>query len=557
MTSPSTQRSHRALVSIALFAWVGPACTTAGDDPSQPTAPGYVQLHTSYFATTCAQSACHSGDQGMAGLSFADPQLAYERLVDGEPNRGAASSLGLKLVTPGDPDASYLYRKLVWASGDLESLDLGAAMPLGLPRPGPELVDSLRAWIEEGAPWEGAAVDIVDEAEPESADMYVTCDATDVDGMQACFGTPPDPAEFLRLFTPPLTIPPGSEQVFCSFLPAPTEDLVIRSSAGQQMAGGHHIAVFVGLAEPPGADPVPCSDISMGSLRFVLGAGGAGGQDINLPPGVSVTIPKGKRIVIQSHYINVNPEPRVVMDAVDLELTSLEESPIHVDPFTVMDSQFEVPAGAEHYERIKTCRVDEPMDIYMMLGHTHDYGVLFTLDIIRAEGPQAGVPQQFYYETDGPLLRDTPEMLFFEDEPIHLAVDDEIRVTCAWTNTTDEVLAWPAEMCVALMYYGPGKGFLMCDTDDDTPWVQDGGAAGEGCMAPGSPGNELGVGKACTEGGGECADTPGFTLCLAEFDPTANYCSVILCEDDTACGDGATCVFDGPGSACVPDVCIG
>ena len=132
-------------------------------------------------------------------------------------------------------------------------------------------------------------------------------------------------------------------------------------------------------------------------------------------------------------------------------------------------------------------------------------------------------------------------------------------MTCGWTNTTDHVLGWPEEMCVGLMYYSPGRGYLMCDTDDPSPVVQSGGEVVDpdaACVVPGDEGNELGVGRYCTVAGGECEDTPEPTLCLAALQPGApQYCSVILCTDDEVCGEGATCVEEGPGSACVPLVC--
>ena len=180
--------------------------------------------------------------------------------------------------------------------------------------------------------------------------------------------------------------------------------------------------------------------------------------------------------------------------------------------------------------------------------------MLFTVDFVKSQGPQAGVPLQAYYATDGPALRDSPEVLFF-DEPIILEEGDKVIVTCAWTNTTEEVLGWPEEMCVALMYYTPGAGFMMCDTHDISPTVDDGSGGGSGCLSPGALGNEKGVGKYCEKGGTECDDTPEPTLCLAEFDDTANYCSVILCSEDSECGEGAKCVFADAGSACVPDQC--
>jgi hypothetical protein len=489
-------------------------------------------------------------------LSFSDPEVAYARLIDGVPSSGVAEVAGYKLVVPGHPEQSLLFRKLHDGKADLAAADLGAPMPLaGTETPGPKALDAVRRWVEAGAPFEGASFEADWLSASEADEKYVRCEAQDEAGMRDCFEPVSDPLRFKRLYTPPLTIPPASEKIMCSFLGPAEETLRLRATSGQQMAGGHHIAIFVGLVPPSDEMSVDCAEIEMGNLRFVAGAGGAGGQDTSLPEGVALSIEKGSHIVIQSHYINATTEPVVVMDAIDMELTDEESSPVTVDPFSVIDSTFSVPPGAVNYRRVKDCLIDQPLKLYMMLGHTHDYGVLFDLEIIRAEGPQAGVPELFYHATDGPLLRDNPEIVFFDNQPVELAPGDVIRVTCEWTNPTDVALGWPEEMCVALMYYTPGQGFLMCDTADVSPVVQDGAEAGEGCALPTDGGNDLGVGKYCTQGGGECADTAGQTLCLAEFDATANYCSVILCEDDSVCGEGASCVFSGPGSACVPTKC--
>jgi len=533
--------------------WIAVAALVACEaSPSPVPAPGYLQLHDAVFAPSCASASCHGGPIAMVDLSFDDPQVAYAHLLDDAPTSAAAREAGLSLVAPGDLSKSLLYRKLAEAPETLASEGLGEVMPLAQPPISGDAVAAVAAWIEAGAPYEGAEVVLSPPEVPEDDTQYLSCDATDEAGLRACLGEAPDPATTLRLYTPPLTIPPGSEVLYCSFLDAPEETLRIKAARGTQMSGGHHAAVFVGLMAPPSDGPVLCSEIEMGALRFVAGAGGAGAQDTVLPTGSALTIQTGQRIVIQSHYINMTTEQRVVMDAVDLTLTTVEESPTGVDAFAVVDSDLAIPVGAEDYQRTKTCTVEEPMDILLMLGHTHDFGVLFTLEILRG-----GLPEPVYHATHGPTLRDNPEILTF-DEPLHLDPGDQVRMTCAWTNTSDHVLGWPEEMCVGLMYYSPGRGYLICDTDDLTPVVQSGGAPTDpegGCVKPGDEGNALGVGRYCTAGGGECEDTAEPTLCLAEFEADATYCSVILCQDDSVCGDGATCVHEGPGSACVPAVC--
>jgi hypothetical protein len=539
----------RVSLSLVLMATLMACQEDTQDSNSAASAPGYIQLHEAYLASSCGAGACHGGEQGIMGLSFDDPEIAYARLIHGAPKMGAAAAAGLSLVTPGETDTSYLFHKLTRTNDDLLSDDLGARMPLSLSAASDEVVAAVRSWIEAGAPYDGAEISFEQTGNGYDEDnQYVFCDAEDEAGMQGCF-EPPGPSEdWMRLYTPPLTIPAGSERLWCSYIEAPTDDIRLRAATGKQMEGGHHIAIFVGLTGMPDEKMIDCTDISMGSLRFVTGAGGTGGKDLQMPEGVALTIKKGETIVIQSHYINATTEDRVVMDAIDFNLTTVEESPTNADPFSVMDSTFSVPAGAEDYQIVSECGVPEPISLHMALGHTHDFGVLFSMDVVRD-----GVSEQIYYATDGPKMRDDPEILFF-DEPIELVPGDTIRVTCGWTNTTEHDLGWPEEMCVGLLYYSPGQGFLVCDQGEDFPEIDDGAPAGPGCVADGAEGNDLGVGKHCTPDAPQC---PSPLMCLAPFDDTANYCSVIFCEDDAQCGEGATCVFDDQGSACVPLICQG
>ena len=156
-----------------------------------------------------------------------------------------------------------------------------------------------------------------------------------------------------------------------------------------------------------------------------------------------------------------------------------------------------------------------------------------------------------YHATDGPMLRDTPEIVYY-DPPLALQKDDRVRMTCHWNNLTGHDLTWPEEMCVAFMYYSPGQGFLICDSEDQSP-VRLGGDSSAGCAEESDVGNALGVGRYCTADGGECAGQTA-NFCIAAFSEE-NYCTVILCDDDSACGEGASCVAEGPGSACVPTHC--
>ncbi|MFO0615989.1 MAG: hypothetical protein U0414_25565 [Polyangiaceae bacterium] len=80
-------------------------------------------------------------------------------------------------------------------------------------------------------------------------------------------------------------------------------------------------------------------------------------------------------------------------------------------------------------------------------------------------------------------------------------------------------------------------------------------SGGNMCIQPGDPGNDIGVGHACTPGGGECMQFPLASLCLADVGQDEHFCTRIGCDEKTNCGKDAGCLIEGAGSACVPCKC--
>jgi hypothetical protein len=80
------------------------------------------------------------------------------------------------------------------------------------------------------------------------------------------------------------------------------------------------------------------------------------------------------------------------------------------------------------------------------------------------------------------------------------------------------------------------------------------GVCGE-CMQP----NNVGVGMACTTGGGECGHNMApFLFCTSDYEADApSYCTG-PCGSDADCGDNAYCSGSGHGGrGCMPAVCGG
>ena len=111
---------------------------TAIDTSSPPT---LAQLSREIFTPKCALSGCHSGAAPSAGMSLAAGRIAGQ-IVD-----VVSPTSGMKRIDPGNPEGSYLLKKL---QGDSDIN--GDQMPLGDAPLSAAQLDRIRAWIAAGAP---------------------------------------------------------------------------------------------------------------------------------------------------------------------------------------------------------------------------------------------------------------------------------------------------------------------------------------------------------------------------------------------------------------------
>ena len=107
----------------------------------------FAAIQKKIFNATCATPTCHGAAAASGGLNLA-AGASYGNLVSVPAENPAAQAVGELRVVPGNPDASFLFEKLV---GNIKPSE-GVRMPLvGRPLSAAEL-DLIRRWIAAGAP---------------------------------------------------------------------------------------------------------------------------------------------------------------------------------------------------------------------------------------------------------------------------------------------------------------------------------------------------------------------------------------------------------------------
>jgi hypothetical protein len=127
---------------------VPPTPTCRDADPAAPAddPPTLTSLRETVFGPSCTFSACH-GKAAIAGLDLLAADLHAELL--GHEVAGAA---GMPLVTPGEPDESWLYQLVSQCEPQRADGSAARHMPLNAPiLLDDALVAKLRAWIAAGA----------------------------------------------------------------------------------------------------------------------------------------------------------------------------------------------------------------------------------------------------------------------------------------------------------------------------------------------------------------------------------------------------------------------
>ncbi|WP_395344517.1 hypothetical protein PN836_007050 [Ningiella sp. W23] len=132
---------------------VDPPVEPPPEQPGQPTPPDdgsirptLASIQEKVFTPICVQ--CHAGGNAPLGLGLDDLETSQSNLIDID----SATNPTFKRVLPGDADNSFLYLKISGAP------IAGNQMPLGLAPLDQETQDTIKQWINDGAPIDATQV---------------------------------------------------------------------------------------------------------------------------------------------------------------------------------------------------------------------------------------------------------------------------------------------------------------------------------------------------------------------------------------------------------------
>ncbi|MBI4606974.1 MAG: hypothetical protein HY721_33850 [Planctomycetes bacterium] len=246
------------------------------------------------FRESCLGSACHSASSG-AGELVLEGNRPYADLV-GKPAVYSTSSL--LRVKPGDPDGSFLIRKL---EGNLATGE-GEPMPHGRGVLPSAKVRFIRHWIEDGAIPSG----------PDDINLPVPPPPGHTDASGRLDGG-------VQVRVPPFQVPTERIRSFYVRLPNASE-LWVNRYEFLYPPGSHHFNLFsanrpdvqVTCNPPPGPQSPPCS---LDTFDFIdpmdwslCGASQSERLTWRLPPGVAIRFRPQQLFLAQSHFVDAGPQ---------------------------------------------------------------------------------------------------------------------------------------------------------------------------------------------------------------------------------------------------------
>lgn len=229
---------------------------------------------------------------------------------------------------------------------------------------------------------------------------------------------------------------------------------------------GHHVIVMRTNADPddvPDGTVVDCAEGNdmVQQEPFVLPTEGIepGTAGLTLPEGMANKFKGGERLMIQSHHINYTDKAILLNDRVELSTIPIEEVETFAAPLIHTSTALEIGAGTS--TKVVECTFEEDFSFLYVFGHLHEYGTSIKIEHTKLDGSMETLYDLPTWDVE---YRDNPPITRYEIDEMQVKAGESFTTTCSWNNTSDEVLGFPEEMCVASAMVYPATVAMVCDT---------------------------------------------------------------------------------------------
>ena len=357
---------------------------------NEPTArPSFDIIQEKILNTSCAISGCHSStaDPGVSqhGLLLTSGK-SYAALVGAAAKNGAAAALGLKLVSPRDPENSFLIHKITCETGHhATASNFGAQMPLGGTFLTKGQVEFIRKWIINGA-----------SATDGSVNESLFNDSSVCQPSIEPLAPPPVGAGF-QLKIDPFDVPPQFErEVFIRKNTPNLSTSYVNRIQLRGMSNSHHLVVYT-FRDPallPQSNVLRDLRNSNGTLNpdvlqnhIYMTGGSETNTDYTFPPGVAFQLEPNTPLDLNAHYFNRTNFTLKGENYINFYTVPASSVQHVAKTLDLNNTSISIPAG-QRRTFTRTFTVNEVMRVIMLTSHTHKLGENFVIKI--AGGPRNG-----------------------------------------------------------------------------------------------------------------------------------------------------------------------
>jgi hypothetical protein len=320
------------------------------------------------------------------------------------------------------------------------------------------------------------------------------------------------------------------------------EDVFVSAIRPIHPPGTHH--TLVALKEDDGKEGCVGGTFGTG----IIYAAGAGTGELRMPKGVAMKLPAGQAVILNLHIYNVSTAPLAGTSGIEIVRVQSQDVTSEADLLISGPTDFSLPPN-EETKLSHTCALGNDQTAFTLFPHMHQLGVHIKT-AVTVGGTQRVIHDSEY---------DFEEQYLLPLEPIAFRAGDSITTECTYRNTGPTPVKFgessDTEMCFSILFrYPRGKSTFCTGSTEGGGSGGDGGPSRPPCAKMEDTGNDVGVGKFCTAGGGQCTGNGSASLCIADFSQSAfgNFCT-LQCQADAECGTAAVC---GPSKICVPAKCV-